>query len=156
MSDSGIREFPERSEEPALTDERGDMNIEAAILTGALLLLLALMWMGGQVITAENAVAEAARAAARSASITGDAGTARSRAEETLARQLQCADTAVDVDTSGFSAPAGTPAVVTASVTCRVAFGSLVVPGAPGSHTVTATFTSPVDRYGSLRGGAVP
>ena len=55
--------------------------------------------------------------------------------------------TAVTVDTAGFAAPVGTPATVTATVRCVVNLADLAVPGVPGTRTVTATASSPVDTF---------
>lgn len=137
--------------------DRGDMNIEVALLAGAVLLMLALLYTAGQIITSENAVTEAARSAARAASISRDgpaaATAAKAQAEQTLARQLHCESTQVTVDTTQFSRPLGQAATVTATVTCTVAFAAMTVPGTPGTHTMTATFTSPIDRYGQRATG---
>lgn len=138
--------------------ERGDMSIEVAMLAGVVVVLLALIYTAGQVITAQNAVAEAARAAARAASISRDgytaAAAARAQAGQTLAQQLHCQTSRVEVDASQFARPLGEPATVTATVSCTVAFASLTVPGTPGSREMTATFTSPIDRYGQRAGGS--
>ena len=53
----------------------------------------------------------------------------------------------VNVDTVGFSAPLGQPAEVSATVTCIVPLADLVVPGLPGSKTLSYTFSSPLDPY---------
>jgi hypothetical protein len=36
---------------------------------------------------------------------------------------------------------------VSATVICRVPLSDLVLPGTPGSRTLTATFTSPLDPF---------
>jgi hypothetical protein len=53
----------------------------------------------------------------------------------------------VTVDLDAFTAPPGTPAQVASTVTCQVDLADLAVPGVPGSHTVTATMSSPIDTY---------
>jgi hypothetical protein len=97
-------------------------------------------------------VQAAANDAARAASITRTqsqaAGAATTSATATLANQgLTCTHRRVAVDTSGFTLPPGTPATVTASVTCAVALSDLALPGVPGSTRVTATVRSPLDTY---------
>ena len=63
-------------------------------------------------------------------------------------RDLFCETRAVTVDTTGFSLPVGTPAQVQATVRCDVAFTTLTfIPGVPGTKTITATMTSPLDTY---------
>jgi hypothetical protein len=126
--------------------------VELAVLAPALLLLLSFAVWAGRTQIADNAVAEAARAAAREASLAVDAETAvvlaTARAEATLARQgLRCQGVGVTVDTAGFALPLGNSGDVTVSVTCTVAMTDLLAPGLPGSVTVDASFSSPVDAY---------
>jgi Flp pilus assembly protein TadG len=141
----------------AWAGERGAVSVELALLAPALLLLLSFALLSFAVVAgrtqiAEGAVAEAARAAAREASLARDAATATTlataQAQRTLAAQdLRCQRTTVDVDTAGFRAPPGQPGDVTVSITCVVGMADLLVPGLPGSVTVEAVFTSPVDAY---------
>ena len=49
--------------------------------------------------------------------------------------------------TTGFATPVGTPATVSATVTCVVELSDLALPGVPGTRTVTVTVTSPLDTY---------
>jgi Flp pilus assembly protein TadG len=130
--------------------ERGSAALEAAIGLPAFMLFVALIVLAGRVAITTQAVDSAATASARTASIartTGDANaSARSAAAASLADQnLRCVSTTVTVDTTGFSAPLGTPATVTATVRCVVNLADLALPGVPGTRTVTATATSPVD-----------
>ncbi|WP_345770599.1 TadE/TadG family type IV pilus assembly protein [Blastococcus saxobsidens] len=128
------------------------MSVELALLAPALLLLLSFAVVAGRTQIAEGAVAEAARAAAREASLARDPATATmlasAQAQRTLtAQDLRCQSTTIDVDTGGFQAPPGQPGDVTVSITCVVGMADLLAPGLPGSVTVDATFTSPVDAY---------
>ena len=132
--------------------ERGSVSVELALLAPALLLLLSFAVVAGRTQIAEGAVAEAARAAAREASLARDPATATmlasAQAQRTLtAQDLRCQSTTIDVDTGGFQAPPGQPGDVTVSITCVVGMADLLAPGLPGSVTVDATFTSPVDAY---------
>ena len=132
--------------------ERGSAVIETVIGVPAFLLFVALIIFAGRMAIAHQAVEAAATSAARSASISrtqGEAAEAASpSASSTLAsRGLTCTSTAVSVDTTGFAAPVGTPAQVTATVTCEVDLADLSVPGVPGSKTVTATMRSAIDTY---------
>ena len=136
----------------ARTGERGSVSVELALLAPALLLLLAFGVLAGRTQIAEGAVAEAARAAAREASLARDAATATAlataQAQQTLAAQdLRCQATNVDVDTAGFQAPPGQSGDVTVAITCVVGMADLLAPGLPGVVTVEAVFTSPVDAY---------
>lgn len=132
--------------------DQGSVSVELALLTPALLLLLSFAVVAGRTQVAEGAVAEAARAAAREASLARDdvtaAALARAQADRTLAAQdLRCQSTSVDIDTTGFQTPPGQPGDVTVSITCVVGMADLLAPGLPGSVTVEASFTSPIDAY---------
>jgi Flp pilus assembly protein TadG len=135
-----------------LAGQTGSVSLELAVLAPTLLLFIGVLVYGGRLSLATQAVQAAAGQAAREASIArtqpaADA-TAASVAAASLARQgLDCVTTSVAVDTTGFAAPAGTPATVTATVTCVVALADLSVPGLPGSQTVSAAADSPLDTY---------
>lgn len=144
-----LRRFPGRP-------DRGSEALEAAVGIPAFLLFIALIIAGGRLMIAHQAVQAAAAEAARSASISrtpGQAhGAAVSGATSTLtAQNLQCVTKSVSVDTSAFAAPAGTPATVTATVTCVVNLSDVAVPGLPGTRTITATMSSPLDTYRERR-----
>jgi Flp pilus assembly protein TadG len=140
----------------ATTPDRGSASLELAILGPALLLLLGLVIAAGRIAVSGGAIEAAARDAARQASIARDAASAttsaRAAAVDTLADQdLQCTSLTVQVDTGGFAAPLGTPAQVTARVSCVVALADLAVPGLPGTKTLHASFASPLDSYRERR-----
>lgn len=132
--------------------ERGSAALEAAIGLPAFVLFLGLIIVAGRIAVAGQAVDAVATEVARTASIArteaaatrtaGDAATA------SLATQgLHCSATTVNVDTRGFRAPVGTPAAVSATITCTVPLGDIAIPGLPGTTTVTGTATSPIDTY---------
>jgi Flp pilus assembly protein TadG len=128
------------------------VSVELALLAPALLLLLSFTVLAGRTQIADNAVEEAARAAAREASLARDADTAAASATAQAQRSLtvqdlQCQATTVDVDTAGFATPLGQPGDVTVAIGCTVGMGDLLAPGLPGTVTVEASFTSPVDAY---------
>jgi Flp pilus assembly protein TadG len=132
--------------------ERGSTTLELVVWAPGLLLIVALVTVAGRVNSANAAVEQAAADAARTASIARSAGAAQSAAVEsaqaTLSGQgLQCTGTTVTVDTSGFSAPPGQPASVTATVSCPVRLADLAVPGLPGTRTVTHTAASSLDTF---------
>lgn len=133
-------------------DDRGSEAIQAAIVTPLMIMFLCMALAAGRVVTAGNKVDAAAEDAAREASISRTAGAAQANAHaaasETLADQgLTCASTTVSVDASGLNAPLGTVGTVRVTVSCRVSLSDLMLPGSPGSHTLTSTFTSAVDAY---------
>ncbi len=132
--------------------EAGSAAIEMAILAPGLLLLLALIVAAGRVEAAGGAVETAAHAAARAASLARTQGAAQSAAQAAAAASLRsqhltCSSVSVSVDTAGLSVPAGQPAQVSASVSCVVGLGDLLVPGLPGAVTETRAFASAVDPF---------
>ena len=134
----------------------GSVALELTVLTPGLLLLIALVIVAGRVSLAGGAVDGAARDAARQASIARTAPVATRQATEAarlaLTRQgLQCARMDVTLDTAGFRAPVGSPASTSATVSCTVRLSDVGIPGLPGTRTVTATYTSPLDRYRARR-----
>lgn len=132
--------------------DRGSASIEAAVGLPAFLLFVALIIGAGRVAIARQGVEAAAAEAARSASIertqAGATHAADGAAAATLANQhLPCVTTQISVDTSGFAVPVGTPATVTATVTCVVNLADISVPGLPGTLSISATMGSPLDTY---------
>ena len=132
--------------------ERGSAVIEAVIGIPAFLLFVSLIIAAGRFTIAQHSVESAANAAARAASISRTQDQAQSAASSgaatTLNNQgLNCSARTVSVDTTGFAAPVGTPARVTATVTCEVPVAELAVPGLPGTLSVEATMVSAIDTY---------
>jgi Flp pilus assembly protein TadG len=130
------------------------MTMELAILAPVLLLLLGVLVLAGRVEVAGSAVEQAARSAARDASLarTADAGRAAAVAaadRELTGQGIACAPSSVAVDTTGFATPVGQSAVVTVTVACSVSFADLAIPGLPGMRTIHAEASSPLDRYRS-------
>jgi Flp pilus assembly protein TadG len=114
--------------------------------------LLLLMVAFGRVIDADGAVDSAARAAARAASLERDAGSAQSKAQAAAARSLEgegitCRTSSVTVDTAGYSLDIGIEANVTASIACTADLSDIGLPGLPGSKTLRASWTSPIDTF---------
>ena len=134
--------------------ERGSATVELTLLVPAMLLMLGLLVAGGRVWFARATVTEAADTGARAASLARSAGEAsaagRSAAEQSLATGgLRCADTGITINTAGFGVPVGAPATVTSTVRCRVSFADLLLPGMPGSISVSASGASALDTYRS-------
>ncbi|EWT06794.1 membrane protein [Intrasporangium chromatireducens Q5-1] len=132
--------------------DRGSAVIEAVIGVPAFLLFVGLIIFAGRMAIAQQAVESAAASAARSASIARSQPSAISAGQDAATSSLSeqdvhCQSHRVTLDTSGFAAPVGTPATVTAQVTCLVDLADLAVPGVPGTKQVTATMSSPIDTY---------
>ncbi|WP_394275589.1 pilus assembly protein [Luteococcus sp.] len=130
-------------------EERGNAVVEGAVYLTGLVLLVGLIILGGRLALARQALNHVAFQAARTASLQRDAGTAQTEAQSqaaaTLANQhLTCVSSSTSVDVSGFGAPLGEPASVTAMTTCSMPLGSLL-----GSTTITirSTATSPIDSW---------
>ena len=133
-------------------DEAGSATLELTVLAPALLLLLSLAILAGRVETTSAAVEQAAAASARDASLARSPAAARaaatSAAKASLTSQgLDCRSLDVDVDTTGFQVAAGTASVVRVTVAYVVPLADLAVPGVPGSRSVHASMTSPLDTY---------
>jgi Flp pilus assembly protein TadG len=133
-------------------DERGSAAVEMALLVLPVMTIVMLAVAGGRIALAQGSVQQAATDAARAVSVarTQDAAQAdaQAAAAATLSAEgLSCDSTQVDIDVSGFAVPVGTPAQVSATVTCVVRLADLGVGALPGSHSVTATVISPLDTY---------
>jgi hypothetical protein len=134
------------------TDD-GNAALELVILAPVLLLLIGFVVAAGRTWIAQGSVAAAARDAAREASISLSPGQARlaalSSAQAALRSDGLLCRPLITLNLAGFDVPPGQPASVSATVTCTVPLSGLLVPGLPGSKTLRATFTSPLDPYRS-------
>lgn len=133
-------------------EERGSYSVETVILAPAVIALMLLMIAFGRVADASGAVDGAARAAARAASLEREAGAAQAAGAAAAARSLngegiRCASSSVSVDTSGYSLDLGQDATIRVTVTCTAPLGEIGLPGLPGSRTLRASWTSPIDSY---------
>lgn len=137
--------------------ERGGASgIEALLVVPLIMIFAGLIWAGYRITMAEDAVDQAAGAAARAATIARTAGEARSDARDVAGSSLstsglQCSSMSVDVDTSGFSVPVGKPSQVRVEVSCRAPLADLVVPGLAGSRLLQSSASSPLDRFRTRR-----
>ena len=137
--------------------ERGSTVVEVVILAPVLLLFVFMVIFGGRWAIAQQAVQSAASDAARAASI------ARSPTEATSAataagttsltnQNVRCTSHNVTLDTTGFTAPVGAPATISATLACTVDMSDLALPGIPGSRTLNSTMSSPLDTHRSRTG----
>jgi Flp pilus assembly protein TadG len=137
-------------------DERGSTALELAILAPGLLLFITIVVYAGRVELAGQAVQQAADEAARSASIqrtqAGADEIAGEEARNTLNQQdLDCKSVVVKVDTQDFNTGPGQDGRIYTTVQCDVKVGDLILPGFPGTKTVTARGISPLDTYRERR-----
>jgi len=135
-----------------LRGDVGSVTTETVIVTPIAVVLLCLIAFVGRTASAHGQVDDAARDAARSASLERDAGSALAAAQRTAATSLAgngtaCAASDVSVDTAAF-APGG---YVTVTVRCDVALSDLGLLGISGTRTVTSTRVSVVDQYRGVR-----
>lgn len=138
--------------------DRGSVSVEAVMLIPGVVLLVLIMVFAGRVVSAKSGVHNAAYAAARAASLERSAGSAQSAADAAAAvvlgqASLRCSSRSTSLDAAGFTAGIGQAASVRVDVTCQVPLSDLALPGAPGSQSITASATSPIDRF-RQRGGA--
>ncbi len=134
------------------TGERGAASVEFALVVPALVMLLCLVVGGARVWFARASAEQIAAAASRSASVQRSAVDARRAAlsvagQQSTSQGLRCQPLDVQVDAAGFATPVGTPARVGVRVRCVVMLADILVPGWPGSLTLTAEAQSVLDRY---------
>jgi hypothetical protein len=136
----------------------GTAPLELVILAPVVLALIGLVIAAGRTSIAQGSVDAAARDAARQASISLSPAAARQAALSSASAALRAdgldCKPVVQLDLSGFSAPLGRPAQVSATVSCTVPLSGLLAPGVPGAKTLTARFISPLDPYRSRAGRA--
>ncbi|MEU1084293.1 TadE family protein [Streptomyces sp. NPDC005908] len=135
-------------------DDKGSVAIEAAIVVPPLIMFVCLAIAGGRLVTSGAKIDAAAEDAAREASIHRTAASAQSAAQAAAAESLDdqgiaCASSSVTIDTSGLSVPVGQVGTVTVTVNCTVNLSDLLLPGVPGSKSLTSTATSVVDAFRS-------
>jgi Flp pilus assembly protein TadG len=130
------------------------MSLELAIITPVVIVLLMLVVGFGRVTHARQMVDQAAAAAARAASLTSAPGpavaAARTAATTTLAQAgVSCRSFDTRVDASAFR-PGGQ---VSATVHCTADLSALAAAGMPGTVTLTATGTAPLEPFRDLSTG---
>lgn len=140
-----------------LREDRGSEAIAAAIVTPLMLMLLCSAIAGGRIVTSGAKIDAAAEDAARAASISRTGVGAQAEAADAAARSLndqgiRCASTNVTVNTAGLAVPLGQVGTVTVTISCTVPLADLLLPGVPGSRTLTSQFTSVVDAFRSREG----
>jgi len=135
----------------SLRGERGSASLELVIIAPGLLVIICVLVFAGRVAMAHQALDAAAADAVRAASIArtrsaanGDASRA---ATSSLNNHLKCSTLGVRVNTAGFDAPVGTPATITADLSCSVYLADLAVPGIPGHLDIHSSAASSLDTY---------
>ncbi|SEG85862.1 TadE-like protein [Actinacidiphila yanglinensis] len=137
--------------------DRGSEAIQAAIVTPLLIGFLCTAIAAGRLVISDGKIDSAAEDAARAASIERTPGAAQAAADTAAAKSLDdqgitCASEHVAVDVGGLNVPVGQVGYVHVTVRCTVNLSDLLLPGVPGSKTLTSSFTSSVDAYRSRQG----
>lgn len=131
--------------------DRGDSLVSVLMLMPVLVMMLELVVVGGRVAATQADVQAAAREAARDASIAqswSSASTAMNAAVDTALADKGFSCTSHDqyfgAETHFYADANGRVEIV---VNCTVDLSDLGFLPVPGSHTVTARATEPIDRY---------
>ncbi|MGI5518860.1 TadE/TadG family type IV pilus assembly protein [Streptomyces sp. CA-106131] len=137
--------------------DEGSVALEAAIILPSLIMFVCLAIAGGRLVTSGAKIDAVAEDAAREATLQRTAAAAQQAAHEAATESLDdqgiaCASTSVTVDTGGLDVPVGQVGTVTVTVHCTVSLSDLLLPGVPGTRTLTSRATSVVDQY-RQRGG---
>lgn len=140
------RPRPGRPPRAGARAERGSIALELAFAAPIVLLLLALAWTYGRVAWANGHLEAGARDAARVATQARSVEEARSNAlavvQENTDAVAGCRETAAVLLTGSFE-PGST---LTVRATCNYTLSDIGLPGAPGTMTPTATFSSVIDQ----------
>jgi Flp pilus assembly protein TadG len=138
--------------------ERGSATAELVLLTPLLILFVLFIVGLGRLAHARALVNDAAAQAARAATLQYlNPGQAAAAAQQTAALALASAGLActaenTSVDT-GRDHPGGT---ITVTLTCRVDLSQEIAAGLPGTDTLRATTTAPIDPYQPSNQGTAP
>ncbi len=133
-------------------DQRGTLSVEFVLLVPSLVLLFGVMVGGGRAWIARSGVEQVAAAAARGASIERMPQAATAAAYRLAAAQIavggmRCEPLTVQVDAAALDSPVGTSGTLSVTVVCPVPLGDVLVPGWPGTVSVSATATAVADSY---------
>lgn len=134
----------------------GSATVELVLGVPVLVLMFWFLVYGGRVSDTRLRVEDAAHQAARVATLDRTASAAAADARATATAALSDAGItcrSVAVTTSGNLAPGTT---VTVTVTCTVGLEDLALLQLPGTTTLSAHFSAPVDTYRSEAEGAAP
>ncbi len=129
----------------------GSASLEGALAAVIILMFLGLIAATSRYANVNAAIDNASFAAARAASIARTPGQARADADAAvqvvLAKEtIRCQSRSVDVDTSAFGTPAGTPGTITVRLSCAVEVSDIAYVPA-GSKTFTSTAHSSLDSF---------
>ncbi len=137
--------------EPRVRGEGGSLTVELVVLTPVLMMLALTIVVFGRVSESRQEVVEASRAGAQAAAVLPNVNSARLGAAVDAAVGISsgsraCLRPEIATDVSHFY-PGG---YVTVTVVCHVELSDIAFPGIPGSTTVQASTTAPIDPYRSV------
>ncbi|MGH8877021.1 MAG: TadE/TadG family type IV pilus assembly protein [Stackebrandtia sp.] len=129
-------------------NDTGSATVEIAILAPLLVGIMLFLVACGKVVSSQLDVTAAAAAAARAASLQRTPTAAHTAADTAAVEALRgaevtCHNRTIDADTA--TAEPATAATVT--ITCSVPLSDLLLLAVPGTRTVQASATSPVDTW---------
>lgn len=132
-------------------DERGSEPIAFIGATLIVVMAIALVVLSARIGTTNTAVAGAAQAGARAATLTRDAPAAIAAAEAAVASNLEqngirCTALTVSVDASELALPLGQTGIVGVDVACTISLVDIDL-GVPAGTTVNGTGSSPTNPY---------
>ena len=122
--------------------------IEAVLIVPVIVLLLGVMTAGFRLWNGRADIEQVAGAAARAASQARSSAEARQRITTVVtSNPLPCDDPVVTSNLTDFASPIGTGGDVSVTISCRVRFADLLVPGMPGSQRLSGSGSAPLDPY---------
>lgn len=131
-------------------DDEGSASIELILGTPLVILLLLFVVFAGRVVHARMITEDVAHQAARSASLQRNANAARAAVDTTIAATASgstCKEVEATTDTARFG-PGGS---VTVTVTCHADLAGLSLLALPGTTSISAAATSPIDPWRSTQ-----
>jgi Flp pilus assembly protein TadG len=125
--------------------EDGSYTVEVVLWTPVLALLIMVIVAAGRIVAAGSDATGAARDAARAASLQTNMAAAEQAAQQAARDSFDRQGDAcqkLTVTVTGSVTPGG---LVTVSASCTARLSDLAIPGAPGSRTLAATSTAPIE-----------
>jgi hypothetical protein len=126
------------------TDERGSMAVEVVLMIPVLFLFMLLVVAGGRWVSVRADMEAAARDAARAASLERSSGAARAAANQAANAAL---DTFATCRMGGFDSDFRAGGYVEVTIDCTVPNDGLGLLGVPGSLSMSASGSAPLDTY---------
>ncbi|GAA3620147.1 pilus assembly protein [Kineosporia mesophila] len=135
------------------TRDRGSMSVEVVLITPVLVAFMLLVIAFGRYVAVRGDVEAASRDAVRAASLERDIGSARAAASATANASLGGRWTCETVGLTGNFVAGG---MIETELSCRVPVDDLGLLGLPGTVTVRATSSAPLDIYRRTGNGGTP